>query len=98
MWTTHYGAADPASQQEWNPYCPEHGNPRAVGTDPLQMPFLTMVSAFYLNTGRNLLDEMCDCDPAAHHQWDCPATPTYCQLRDELPIPLPHHWPDSKSK
>jgi hypothetical protein len=25
-WTTHYGAAEPGSQREWNPECPEHGH------------------------------------------------------------------------
>lgn len=23
-WTTHYGAVDPATQQEWDPNCPQH--------------------------------------------------------------------------
>jgi hypothetical protein len=25
MWTTHYGAVEPASQREYDPGCPEHG-------------------------------------------------------------------------
>lgn len=27
MWTTHYGAVEPGSQVEFNPNCPQHGNP-----------------------------------------------------------------------
>jgi hypothetical protein len=25
FWTMYNGVADPASQLEWNPFCPEHG-------------------------------------------------------------------------
>lgn len=30
QWTTHYGAVDPASQLEWDPDCPEHGETAAA--------------------------------------------------------------------
>jgi hypothetical protein len=25
MWTSHYGAVEPGSQFDWNPFCPVHG-------------------------------------------------------------------------
>ena len=33
LWTMHYGAAEPGSQREWNPDCPEHPPASALNLD-----------------------------------------------------------------
>lgn len=47
LWTTHYGAVDPATTHEYNPLCPEHGEYSEVELSPAQRKAMLLLENSY---------------------------------------------------
>lgn len=51
LWTTHYGAVDPATTHEFNPLCPEHGDYAEAELTPTQRRALALLVDSYESAG-----------------------------------------------